>query len=130
VPLVELPGPLVQPSRRSGWKSVPTVTHSFPESKRASWILKDRWIASTRNYRYGKASPKRPIAELELGTRAVAALEKAGIKEVGQFIAKLSEGEESVLAIEGFGRKSLIDIKKKMRALGYQLPEVSESAVA
>jgi large subunit ribosomal protein L31 len=77
-----------------------------------------------------KVSPKRPIAELELGTRAVAALEKAGIKEVGQFIAKLSEGEESVLAIEGFGRKSLIDIKKKMRALGYQLPEVSESAVA
>jgi large subunit ribosomal protein L31 len=77
-----------------------------------------------------KVSPKRPIAELELGTRAVTALEKAGIKDVGQFITKLGEGEESVLAIEGFGRKSLIDIKKKLRTLGYQLPEVGESAAA
>ena len=54
-----------------------------------------------------KVSPKRPIAELELTARPVAALEKAGIKEVGQFLAKLREGEDSVLSIEGFGRKSL-----------------------
>jgi large subunit ribosomal protein L31 len=74
-----------------------------------------------------KVSPKRPIAELELAARPVAALEKAGIKEVGQFLVKLTEGEASVLAIEGFGRKSLIDIKKKLRALGYDLPEAVET---
>ncbi|HVM71336.1 MAG TPA: DNA-directed RNA polymerase subunit alpha C-terminal domain-containing protein [Anaerolineales bacterium] len=77
-----------------------------------------------------KVSPKRPIAELELGVRATAALEHAGITEVGQFLAKLGEGEASVLSIEGFGRKSLIDIKKKLRALGYELPEVAETAAA
>jgi large subunit ribosomal protein L31 len=75
-----------------------------------------------------KVSPKRPIGELELGTRTVSALAKAGITEVGQFLAKLNEGEEAVLAIDGFGRKSLIDIKKKLRALGYELPEAVETA--
>jgi large subunit ribosomal protein L31 len=77
-----------------------------------------------------KVSPKRPIAELELGVRATAALDRAGIKEVGQFLAKLGEGEAVVLAIEGFGRKSLIDIKKKLRALGYELPEAVETPAA
>ena len=77
-----------------------------------------------------KVSPKRPIAELELGVRATAALDRAGIKEVGQFLAKLGEGEAVVLAIEGFGRKSLIDIKKKLRAFGYELPEAVETPAA
>jgi large subunit ribosomal protein L31 len=62
--------------------------------------------------------------------RPVAALEKAGIKEVGQFLARLNEGEQSVLSIEGFGRKSLIDLKKKLRALGYDIPEPAETPAA
>jgi large subunit ribosomal protein L31 len=77
-----------------------------------------------------KISPKRPIGELELGVRATAALDRAGITEVGQFLARLGEGEAAVLSIEGFGRKSLIDIKKKLRALGYELPEVLETPAA
>ena len=77
-----------------------------------------------------KVSPKRPIAELELGVRATAALDRAGIQEVGQFLAKLGEVEAAVLAIEGFGRKSLIDIKKKLRAFGYELPEAVETPAA
>lgn len=75
-----------------------------------------------------RVSPERPIADLELGIRALASLEKAGIKTFGQFLAKLAEGEEAVLAIEGFGRKSLIDAKKKARSLGYELPASLEDA--
>jgi large subunit ribosomal protein L31 len=74
-----------------------------------------------------RVSPQRPIAELELGTRPTAALEKAGIADVGHFLDKLAQGEDAVLAIEGFGRKSLIDIKKKLRAFGYELPETAET---
>jgi large subunit ribosomal protein L31 len=70
-----------------------------------------------------KKSPERPIAELGLTSRATEALAKAGITEVNQFLKKLAEGEAAVLAIEGFGQKSLIDAKKKLRALGYELPE-------
>jgi large subunit ribosomal protein L31 len=73
-----------------------------------------------------RVSPDRPILELELGIRAIASLEKAEITTFGKFIEKLSEGEAAVLAIEGFGRKSLIDAKKKMRAMGYELPSVAD----
>jgi len=69
-----------------------------------------------------RTSPNRPIAELEMSTRTNKALADAGITEVGQFLAKLAEGEAAVLAIDGFGRKALIDIKKKLRALDYEVP--------
>ena len=77
-----------------------------------------------------KKSPERPIAELGLSTRATEALTKAGITEVNQFLRKLNEGEAGVLAIQGFGQKSLIDAKKKLRGLGYELPEVSAADVS
>ena len=77
-----------------------------------------------------KKSPERPITELELSPRAAEALAKAGIVEVNQLLKKLSEGEAAVLAIEGFGQKSLIDAKKKLRALGYELPESAASEAA
>jgi len=73
-----------------------------------------------------RTSPDRPVTDLELGPRAIEALSKAGITKVGQIIEKLKEGETAVLAIEGFGRKSLIDAKKKLRSLGYDLPAAAE----
>ena len=70
-----------------------------------------------------KGSPERPMAELGLPTRAVDSLKKAGIENVGQFLEKLSAGNDAVLAIAGFGQASLTAAKKKLRALGYELPE-------
>ncbi|MEN6435135.1 MAG: DNA-directed RNA polymerase subunit alpha C-terminal domain-containing protein [Anaerolineaceae bacterium] len=70
-----------------------------------------------------RTSPTRPIAELELGSRPTEALAKAGINNVGEALAKLAEGEQGILEISGFGRKSLIDMKKRMRQLGYDVPE-------
>jgi large subunit ribosomal protein L31 len=75
-----------------------------------------------------KVSPERPVAELELGKRPTEALAKVGIKKVGQFMNKLAEGEEAVLAISGFGQKSLIDAKNKLRALVYEFPEAETTA--
>jgi large subunit ribosomal protein L31 len=68
------------------------------------------------------AKLERPISELGLSDRATNALIKNGIKNVPQFLAKLAEGEEALLAIEGFGRKPLVDAKKKLKTLGYELP--------
>ena len=72
-----------------------------------------------------KGSPERPMAELGLPTRAVDSLKKAGIENVGQFLEKLSAGNDAVLAIAGFGQASLTAAKKKLRALGYDLPEAA-----
>jgi large subunit ribosomal protein L31 len=73
-----------------------------------------------------RVSPERAIAELDLGTRATEALAKAGIISVGQALEKLELGESTLLGIDGFGRKSLADLKKRLRQFGYTLPEISE----
>ena len=72
-----------------------------------------------------KGSPERLIEELGLATRATEALKTAGIANVGQFLEKLSGGNEAILAIAGFGQTSLTAAKKKLRALGYELPEAA-----
>jgi large subunit ribosomal protein L31 len=92
--------------------------------------VRQTYVEEKKSRADAKVSPKRSIMELELGARPTAALEKAGIKDVGAFLAKLSEGEAAVLSIEGFGRKSLIDMKKKLRSLGYELPEAAETPAA
>ncbi|MBT7783417.1 MAG: hypothetical protein HN741_10920, partial [Anaerolineae bacterium] len=56
--------------------------------------------------------------------RANDSLLKAGITNVGDFMKKYEEGEKALLAISGFGQKSLIDAKKVLRSMGYELPEV------
>ena len=68
----------------------------------------------------------RPIEELDLGKRATSALSEAGISEVGDALEKLAQGESVMLAIDGFGRKSLADLKKRLRQFGYQVPEAAD----
>ena len=70
-----------------------------------------------------KGSPERPIEDLGITTRAMDALKKAGIGNVGQFLERLGRGNDAVLAISGFGQASLTAAKKKLRSLGYELPE-------
>jgi large subunit ribosomal protein L31 len=76
-----------------------------------------------------RTSPERPIAELGLGTRATEALAKANITNVGQAMDLLEKGETAILAVEGFGRKSLADLKKRLRQFGYELPEAAQEIV-
>ena len=115
----------------------------FTGQQHVCWIAKDRLTASTRSCRPAKAyvderkareeartSPDRPISELSLGTRPTEALAKAGITTCGQALEKLAEGEAVILAIEGFGRKGLIDLRKKLRQLGYDVPAAVEQPAA
>jgi large subunit ribosomal protein L31 len=76
-----------------------------------------------------RTSPERPVTELGLGSRPTDALAKAGLTNVGQVLDKLSQGEAALLAVEGFGRKSLADLKKRLRQFGYDLPEAAEEIV-
>jgi len=73
-----------------------------------------------------RVSPDRPIAELELGKRATGALAKVNITKVGEALEALAKGEPTLLAIDGFGRKSLADLKKRLRHFGYELPKAAE----
>lgn len=73
-----------------------------------------------------RTSLDRPLTELNLGSRPTEALAKAGITTILQVVDMLEKGEADLLAVDGFGRKSLIDLKKALRAAGVQLPAAAE----
>lgn len=64
----------------------------------------------------------RALSELKLGKRVLDALKKADIETAGKAIAKLEEGDKALLDLDGFGQKSLIDLKKALKTAGYDLP--------
>ena len=67
---------------------------------------------------------------LDLKPDVLEAYKAAGLETAGQFIAKLQEGDEAVLALEGVGRKGLADTKKALKRAGFSLPEGTAEAVA
>jgi len=74
----------------------------------------------------GKVSSDQSIEILGLGTRVDNVLEEAGVKTIADVIERLEGGEKAMLDISGFGRKSLIDLKKALRQQGYKIPEAAE----
>jgi large subunit ribosomal protein L31 len=86
---------------------------------------RQQFIADAEARQAARTSMERPLSEFELGTRATEALASAGIVTVGHALDKLAEGESTLLAIDGFGRKALADLKKRLRQSGYDLPEAA-----
>jgi large subunit ribosomal protein L31 len=92
--------------------------------------VRDQFRAQAQAREVTKASPNQPIATLELGARAENALTNAALHTVADVLERLqTQGEESFLTLDGFGRKSLIDLKKRLRARGF-LAEAAEPEAA
>ena len=87
---------------------------------------RQQYLSEVEAREAARVSPERPITELDLGPRVTDTLSKAGIVNVGQALDKLALGEASLLSIDGFGRKSLADLKKRLRQFGYIIPEEGE----
>jgi DNA-directed RNA polymerase subunit alpha len=60
-----------------------------------------------------------PIEELNLSVRAYNCLKRAGITKVGEVLDRLAKGEEEIMSIRNFGRKSLIELQEKLQERGY-----------
>jgi DNA-directed RNA polymerase subunit alpha len=69
-----------------------------------------------------------PIEELELSVRAYNCLKRAGITKVGEILEKMAEGDDEILAIRNFGKKSLVELKERMQVKGFWPIEGEESA--
>lgn len=91
---------------------------------------RQEYTDTKRSREEARVSPDRPTAELGISNRAVESLSKAGITNVGQVLDRLAQGEQTLLDIDGFGRKALIDLKKALRQFGYILPEQTETPAA
>lgn len=64
-----------------------------------------------------------PIAELGLAKRQVDSLAAGGVTTAGEAIAILeASGDDGLLALDGVGRKAVIDLKRSLRARGYDIP--------
>ncbi len=73
-----------------------------------------------------KVSGEVSVEILELGTRVTNALVDAKLETVADLLAILEGGDQSLLDIKGFGRKSLIDLKKALRAANFEIPAAAE----
>lgn len=60
-----------------------------------------------------------PIEELELTVRAYNCLKRAGITKVGEILKRMEKGEDEMLAIRNFGKKSLDELVEKLRDKNY-----------
>lgn len=56
-----------------------------------------------------------PIEDLDLSVRAFNCLKRAGITKVGAVLEKLEKGDDEILAIRNFGRKSLDELKEALK---------------
>ena len=91
---------------------------------------RDQHRATVAAREAAKASPDQPVSMLELGPRPEAALAAAGLTTIAQVVEKLAEGDDAMLAIEGLGRKGLIDLKKRLRARGFLAEEAMPEAAS
>jgi large subunit ribosomal protein L31 len=66
------------------------------------------------------------VEVLEMGARVTNALVDAKIVTVQDLLTLLEGGDQPLLDIKGFGRKSLIDLKIALRAQGFVIPEAAE----
>ena len=83
-------------------------------------------VAEQKAQSEAKTSPDRPVSELDINAKAISALVKAELNVVGDVLRVLEGGEKALLEVDGFGRKSLIDLKKELRRLGYEIPAAAE----
>ena len=87
---------------------------------------RQEYVDEIKQKKAARTSPERSVEELEIGKRATEALAEVGITTVGHILEKLEGGEEALLNIAGVGRKTLIDIKKKLKQYGYKIPKAAE----
>ncbi|GIK65221.1 MAG: hypothetical protein BroJett018_30150 [Chloroflexota bacterium] len=83
---------------------------------------RDQRRAEATERTVSKQSPDISIEELNLGKRFTQILADEGLTLISQVIDRLnSEGDDGLLKVPGIGRKVLADIKKGIRARGFEL---------
>ncbi len=85
---------------------------------------RDEYQADAAARETSRTSLEVSLVELGLDARRVNILTQNGLKTVGDVLGRLAQqGDEGLLGFPGFGRQALSEMKKKLRARGYQLPE-------
>jgi len=67
------------------------------------------------------------IEDLDLSVRAFNCLKRAGLTKVGEILDMLQKGDEEMMAIRNFGKKSLDELKEALDEKGF-LALIEETA--
>jgi transcriptional regulator with XRE-family HTH domain len=87
-------------------------------AERSGFTYPDPGIAAPINGETLEAFRRRSVSDLGLSPRAVAALRRAGLTEVGQVLAMLDQGSSALLAVPDFGRRSLEQLRARLAEQG------------
>ena len=80
------------------------------------------FLAEKQSREEGKNVNNIKIADLELNSLSVHAWNKLGFEKASDVLNALSNGDQSVLDLDGIGQSRLIEIKKAMRSKGIEVP--------
>jgi N utilization substance protein A len=122
-------------AKLTGWRiDIKSVSEMAEEAQRkreaariaAESIEKDL-LAAAEAILLGKpeaaAFMAKSLETLDLSKRVYNCLTKAGITDLKQLLEKLNQGDEEMLAISGFGPKSLAEVKEKLQIASLALTE-------
>jgi len=71
-----------------------------------------------------------PIEQLDLSVRVFNSLRRTGITSVGEVLEMLEMGDETLLTIRNFGKKSLAELKSQLRRQGFLEQDTDDSGGA
>ena len=82
----------------------------------------DQFVEQPTSLEGQMASSDLSVTELGLRARARNVLLGAGVNTISDVLAALDEGDQALTNLRGFGPKSLIDLKERLRERGFLLP--------
>ena len=87
-------------------------------AERGGFVYPDSTAKTVTSGETLKEFRQRPVADLGLSPRTVAALNRASLTEVGQVLDLLAQGSGKLLAVPDFGRRSLEALKIRLAERG------------
>jgi transcriptional regulator with XRE-family HTH domain len=89
-------------------------------AERSGFVYPDQARKTTVSGETLEQFRQRPIADLGLGPRALQALSRAGLTQVGQVLDLLAKGSARLLRVPDFGRRSLEELKSRLAERGFR----------
>jgi N utilization substance protein A len=125
-------------AKLTGWRiDIKNVSEMAEEARRkeeaariAAERAKEDLLAAAEAILLGKTEvltlAAQALETLGLSRRVYNCLTKAGITDLKQLLEKLSQGDKEMLALPGFGPKSLAEVKEKLQAASLALAKAEE----
>lgn len=105
----------------------------YKENEEKVVLFEDKQAKSNDEWQMEEIAPsiesisgRRPIEDLGLEENDINILKDAGMVTIDDVLEHLASGDDDFRALDGFGEKSILDLKDALSKLGYDIPGSSE----